>query len=395
MNLTVIGPTYPYRGGISHYTSLLVRTLRARNKVHFISYTRQYPSWLYPGNNDLDPSSELLIQEETNFRFDALNPLAWRKLPQTIIDHQPKLILLPWSTVYWSLFYFLFLRALRKVASTPVAFICHNVLEHEASSFKSWVSRKVLALGDWFVVHSQRDQGNLLKWIGDSRADSIRVSPHPVYQHLQVRLPGKLSARAQLGITADRVLLFFGFIREYKGLRYLLESLPIIRKHFPVHLLIAGEAWEEPRIYLRLIRKLNLEKAVTFNPHYIPNEGVETLFAAADLVVVPYVSATQSGIVQLAFGFRKPVVVGAVGGLPEVVEHGETGFLVRPRDPMAIAAAVLDFYNSGRERLMIANIERQLPRFSWQHMLETIEAIASDSGDSGLPMKGCASHIHP
>ncbi|HVN79690.1 MAG TPA: glycosyltransferase [Terriglobia bacterium] len=395
MNLTVIGPTHPYRGGISHYTSLLVRTLRTRHKVQFISYTRQYPAWLYPGNNDLDPSSELLVQEETDFRFDALSPQAWRELPQKVIGQLPRLILLPWSTVYWSVFYFLFLRALRGVSSTPVVFICHNVLEHEASIFKSRVSKSVLALGDWFVVHSRRDQANLLKWIGDSRADSIHVSPHPIYQHLQVRLPGKQSARLKLGVTADRVLLFFGFIREYKGLRYLLESLPAILQRFPVHLLIAGEAWEDPKIYLRLIQKLNLEKAVTFNPHYIPNEEVETFFAAADLVVVPYVSATQSGIVQLAFGFRKPVVVGAVGGIPEVVENGETGYLVPPRDPQAIAEAIIDFYNSGREQLFIANIERQLPRFSWQHMLETVEAIASKSCDAGLQLKGSAFRSHP
>jgi glycosyltransferase involved in cell wall biosynthesis len=377
MNLTVIGPTHPFRGGISHYTSLLVRTLKTRHQVQFISYSRQYPAWLYPGNNDRDPSSQLLILEDPDARFDALNPLAWNRLPRKILPHRPELVILPWSTVYWAPFYWLFLQAFRGVSTTPVAFICHNVLEHETSRLKSWISRSALALGDRFVVHSRRDQSNLLKWLGGDREEYIRVSPHPIYQHLHIRGLDKSSARAQLGLGADRVLLFFGFIREYKGLRYLLESLPLIQQHFPIHLLVAGEAWEDQRIYLDLIREMKLEKAVTFDPRYIPNEEVETLFSAADLVVIPYISATQSGIVQLAFGFHKPVVVGAVGGLPEVVAHGRTGYLIAPRNPQAIAEAVLDFYNFNRERLMIENIEHVLPKFSWLGMLETLDSLVS------------------
>jgi len=384
MRFTVIGPTHPFRGGISHYTFLLVRTLRSRHQIQFVSYCRQYPAWLYPGNNDRDPSRDLRILEQPDYRFDALNPLAWGRLPRRVLAHTPELIILPWSTVYWSPFYYIFLKSLGKRAAISVVFLCHNVLEHEGTGLKSRISRGVLVLGDRFVVHSLRDEANLLEWIGSQRRGDIRVSPHPVYEHLRTALHDKRSARARFGLTAERVLLFFGFIREYKGLRFLLRSLPLIHQHFPVHLLIAGEAWEDRRVYQELIRELRLEQSVTLNSQYIPNEEVATYFAASDLVVVPYVSATQSGIVQLAFGFRKPVVVGAVGGLPEVVEHKKTGYLVPPCSPQAIAEAVLDFYGANRESDMIENIEKILPRFSWQKMMETIEGLAGSCAASPM-----------
>jgi len=376
MKLSVVGPTHPFRGGISHYTSLLVRTLRSRYDVQFISYSRQYPAWLYPGNNDRDPSSSLLVHESPDREFDALNPWAWGGIAHRIVEHESQLVILPWSVFYWTPYYFLFLKALRKVTEATALFICHNVVEHESSWLKSSVSKRVLKMGDVFITHSQWDKANLQRWIGDSRSDQIWVNPHPVYQHLcQQALLTKAEARERLGLRTERVLLFFGFIREYKGLRYLLESLPYILKHYPVHLIIAGEVWEQKKIYNNLIRDLNLQNNVTFAHHYIPNEEVESYFAAADLVVIPYTSATQSGVVQLAFGFGKPVVVGKVGGLMEVVEDQRNGYLVRPRDPRAIADAVLDFYDQNRENEMIQNITSGLSRFSWQRMVETIQKV--------------------
>jgi glycosyltransferase involved in cell wall biosynthesis len=383
--LTVIGPTHPFRGGISHYTSLLVRALRTRFQVQFLSYSRQYPGWLYPGNNDRDPSASLLTYEPADGVFDALNPMEWRHLPNTIREHAPGLILLPWSTVYWVPFYACFLRACRRTLTSPVAFVCHNVLEHESSWLKSTLSKWVLGSGQLFLTHSERDRTLLSSWIGPERGNCVWTSPHPVYQHLMRPKLDKDQARAQLGIKADRVVLFFGFIREYKGLRYLLQSLPLIRERLAVHLIVAGEAWERTEPYFDLILSLGLKDSVTFNCRYVPNESVSLYFSAADLVAVPYVSATQSGIVQLAFGFRKPVLVGNVGGLPEVVDDRQTGYLVPPRNPRAIADAVLDFYEFGREQQMAENIEMQLPRFAWERMVNTIGEMIRSGSSSERP----------
>jgi glycosyltransferase involved in cell wall biosynthesis len=383
MKLSVVGPTYPFRGGISHYTSLLTRTLRKCHEVQFISYSRQYPAWLYPGSSDRDPSSSLIAGESPDQVFDALNPWAWRGVARTISKHQPRLVILPWSIVYWAPYYLIFLKALRRTSRAPVLFICHNVVEHESSWLKSAISRRALRRGDLFITHSHQDKANLVQWIGPSRESQVWVSPHPIYQHLRTQSLGKAAARARLGLNAERVLLFFGFVREYKGLRYLLESLPLILGEFSIHLIIAGEVWGELKTYTDLIRKLDLQNNVTFHHHYIPNEEVEAYFAAADIVTVPYVNATQSGIVQLAFGFRKPVIVGKVGGLPEVVEDLKTGYLVLPREPVAIANAVSDFYRANRESEMTQNIELQLPRFSWEKMLDTINEICTFQSRGG------------
>ena len=381
--LSVVGPTHPFRGGISHYTSLLVRALRRRCRVQFLSYSRQYPSWLYPGATDRDPSLKPVTLESPDETFDAVSPLAWWRLPATIALHGSELVVLPWTVAYWAPFYYLFLKALARGSGPPVLFICHNVIEHEASRLKSHLSGRVLCRGDYFLTHSGWDRDNLLGWIGPDRADRVRVSLHPVYDHLDAAAIDPATARARLGVNCERVLLFFGFIREYKGLRYLLQSLPLILNRFRVHLLVAGESWEDLQPYRELIEKLHLEERVTLHARYVPDEMVPTYFAAADLVVVPYTSATQSGIVQLAHGFRKPVVVGEVGGIPEAVEQGRTGFLVPPRNPEAIAEAVIHFFSSAGGSTMPGNIEARLREHSWERLAEAVESVARTAAPAG------------
>ena len=375
-SLIVIGPTHPFRGGIAHYTTLLVRGLRSSHDVQFFSYSRQYPHWLYPGNTDLDPSRSLLTHEQPTATFDALNPLAWVRLAGKVQASNSRLVILQWSTVYWTPFYWLFLRSLRKGHAPKTVFICHNVREHEPNWIKSALSRRVLKGADFFITHSQWDRENLERWLGGSRASSMRVCPHPAYEHLNQPVPSKAEARAALGIHCERVVLFFGFVRDYKGLRYLIESLPLVRAQLDVHLLIAGEVWGDSKPYHELIAHLGMATCVTFVEKYIPNEDVARYFAASDLVVIPYVSATQSGIVQLAYGFDKPVVVSRVGGLPEVVEENVTGYLVPPKDSAAISCAVLDFYQRNREAEMIEAIRRKRSAFSWERLCATIGGLA-------------------
>ena len=376
MSLTVIGPTHPFRGGIAHYTTLLVRSLRSSCQVQFFSYSRQYPHWLYPGSTDLDPSHSLLTKEEPSVRFDALNPLSWLRLAREVKRSNSRLVILQWSTVYWTPFYWLFLKSLGKGRQPRCVFICHNVMEHEPNWIKSAISRRVLNCADFFITHSEWDRHNLEHWLGSSRSGAIRVSPHPAYEHLTQPTLSKAEAKDALGILAERVVLFFGFIRDYKGLRYLIESLPLVREKLDVHLLIAGEIWGDAKPYHELIARLSLMDNTTLVEKYIPNEEVARYFAASDLVVIPYVSATQSGIVQLAYGFGKPVVVSRVGGLPEVVEDGVTGYLVPAKDSSAICGAILDFYQCNREASMSEAIQKKRSAFSWDRLCRTIEVLA-------------------
>jgi len=382
-NLSVVGPTHPFRGGISHYTSLLVRALRRNCRVQFLSYSRQYPVWLYPGATDRDPSLKPVTVEKPDATFDALSPRAWWGLPGRIALHGSELVVLPWTAAYWIPFYCVFLKALARDSGPPALFICHNVIEHETSRLKNRLSGSLLRRGDYFLVHSDWDRANLLNWIGRDRAHRVTVSPHPVYDHFNAAGIDPAAARAQLGVNCERVLLFFGFIREYKGLRYLLQSLPLILDRFRVHLLVAGESWEDLRPYRELIENLRLEERVTLHARYVPDEMVPTYFAAADLVVVPYTSATQSGIVQLAHGFRKPVVVGNVGGIPEAVEQGRTGYLVAPRSPKAIAEAVIQFFSSQGGSTMPGHIDARLQEHSWARLAEAVEAVGRTAAVDG------------
>ena len=377
MKFSVIGPTHPFRGGISHYTSLLVRTLRTRHDVQFISYSRQYPSWLYPGATDRDPSTVPAFEEQIDVRFDALSLWQWWKISGQIGQNRPDLVILPWSAVYWSPFYGTFLLGLSRFKTIRVLFICHNVREHESSFLKSAISKMALSHGHAYVTHSEWDRKNLLSWLGKVREPQVKACVHPLYQPFSGRRLNKEEARALLGIKEERVLLFFGFIREYKGLEYLLRSIPLLLREIPIHLIIAGEVWGNPTPYTELIRELRIGSYVSFFNRYVPNEEVSIFFDAADLVTIPYVSATQSGVVQLAFAFNKPVVVGNVGGLSEAVEDGKTGYLIPPRSPEAIAQAVVNFYLSGRAPEMVMAIQEMRSRDSWITLAGAIEELAA------------------
>lgn len=387
MKLVVIGPTHPFRGGASQYGTLLVKALRERHEVFFASYSRQYFGWMYPGSTDRDPSA-LEVREEPDFLFDAVSPRAWRRLADDVAARAPDLVILPWTVTYWAPFFHVFLRRLSKSPNPPrTAFLCHNIVEHEESTLKRSISRRVLGQANVFITHSREDAAQLNDLLGLGETDRIRTSPHPEYRHLNVRPVDQAAARAKLGITAERVALFFGFVRSYKGIEVLADAMPLVVKELPVHLVVAGEFWDGPRPFLRRLRKLGVESAVTTVPRFIPNEEVPDYFAASDLVVIPYHSATQSGIVQMAYGFERPVVATRVGGLPEMIRDGETGTLVPPRDPAALAAAIVDFFRSGRGPAMRAAIQGRRGEFSWDRMVETIEACAaprtgSDAGAS-------------
>ena len=383
MKVVVVGPTHPFRGGVSQYGTLLVKALRQRHEVFFASYSRQYLGWMYPGASDRDPSA-LAIHEEPDFLFDAVSPRAWRRLADDVAARSPDLVLLPWTVAYWAPFFHIFLRRLAKAARRPrTAFLCHNVVEHEDSAIKRSISRRVLGQADVFITHSRADAALLKDLLGLADEGRVLVSPHPEYRHLNVRPVDQAAARAKLGITAERVILFFGFVRNYKGIEVLADAMPLLLAELSVHLVVAGEFWDGARRFLWRLKKLGLEDAVTTVPRFVPNEEVPVFFIAADLVVLPYRSATQSGVVQMAYGFERPVVATNVGGLPEMIRDGETGILVPPGDPAALASAIVDFFRNGRGPAMRAAIQGRRGEFSWERMVETIEACAAGRTGSG------------
>lgn len=380
MKIDLVGPSYPFRGGISYYTTLLFKHLKAKHRVRFYCFRRQYPGFLFPGKTDKEKSLFYLSQDDSQPILDALNPLTWVRVARKIIKDRPQLTIFPWWVAYWTPQYLTIISLLKVFSKTRILFICHNVGEHEPHFVKAFVSRLVLSRGDCFVVHSTHEKAALTALIGQR---DIAVTHHPTYEVFNTETIPKGSARERLGISDEKVMLFFGFVRRYKGLKDLIEALPLILAKMSVRLLIVGEFWEDKRHYLQLIEKLGVRQQVTIIDRYVPNEEIPVYFWASDLVVLPYTSVTGSGLLQLALGFGKPVVTTRVGDLPEIVADRRTGFLVAPQSPAEIASAVVDFYRNHDAEEMSVQIKRENTRFSWDHLTDTIEGFFDKGRRSG------------
>ena len=372
MKFCVIGPTYPFRGGIAHYTTLLVKHLRERHQVVFYSYSRQYPRWLFPGSTMPDPSSDAL-KEPCERIIDPFNPFTWWQTAQRIAADKPDVLLLQWWTPFW-LPLLLTVSVIARRARIPILYLCHQMIEPDSSALELLLARPALRLGDAFIVVSQKDFAMAQRILGDK---PIRVGHHPIYDGFPRQGLTRLEARAHLGIEPDEpLLLFFGFVRRYKGLRYVLDALGQLSQ--PPRLLIAGEFWEEEALYRDLIRQLGLEQHVIIHNRYIPNEEIEPYFVAADALVLPYLSGSQSGVGMIALNYGIPVIATSIGGLAETITHGETGLIVPPADSAALATAIERFFCEGLSEPFCAAMSQTRTHLSWDALIRIIEESSND-----------------
>ncbi len=378
VKICIVGPTYPYRGGIAHYTTLLVKHLReAGHTIPFYSYTRQYPRWLFPGKTDKDPSVTPL-RVECEYVLDPTNPLTWWRLCRKIRADNPDLVILQWWVPYWTPSLRYISRWLKKHTRAKIVYICHNVVPHEGGGvLDRRFALTVLRQGDSFIVHSEQDLHRLHALLPRAKVVKAQL---PTYAELAHRTePAQTQAlRQQLQLDADQhILLFFGFVRPYKGLEYLIQALPLVQQQIKVHLLVVGEFWSSPDFYQRYAQEYGVEAAITFINRYVPNEELGPYFAVADVVVLPYVAATQSAVVQLAFGFGKPVITTRVGGLHEVVSDGVNGLVVPPQDEVALAEAIVRYFSDDLGAAMTQQIaqETNSALFAWHKLVSSIEQI--------------------
>ncbi|MFQ5708770.1 MAG: glycosyltransferase [bacterium] len=371
MKIALFGPTYPFRGGIAHYTTILARQLKARHEVRLFGFKRFYPHWLHPAKTDRDQSQFLLKEDDTRLILDSVNPFTWVKLAKEIAAFEPDLVILSWWISFWAPHYYTVVKQIRRRVDTRVLFICHNVIDHESFVLGRRLTESVLKLGDLFLVHSQEDFDNLKGIFPDATVQKVF---HPNYLIFQRKSLSREEARKELGLNQDTIL-FFGFVRPYKGLALLLEALPGVLEKRQVQLVVAGEFWKDKAFYLKKIKSLRIEKNVQIVDRYIANEEIATYFKATDLLVMPYTSATGSGVVQLAFAFDLPAIVTNVGALPEVVLHGQTGYVVPKQDAQALAEHIVKFFEEKRWSEFRENIKRDKQRFSWDNLVQTIETL--------------------
>jgi len=369
-NIAIIGPVYPYKGGISHYTSLMAKNLSKDFEVTVISFKKLYPKFLFR-QKQKDFSEVIFKVENTKYLINTTNPFSWQKSANYINHINPDIVIFQWWHPY---FFFCYRYIIQFIKNKNILFVYHNVFPHENFPFAKTITKLLLTKGDYFILHSNQDVADLCSIYPSAK---YRKTVHPTYNTFKFTGINKSEARENLGIAKNvKILLFFGFVREYKGLIYLINAFPQICKELDnCLLLIVGEFREDKSKYINLIDELGIAQNVKIIDNYVPDQEIENIFMSSDLVILPYISSTQSGIVQIAFGFEKPVIVTNVGGLPEVVKNGITGYVVEPKDSDAIAQATIKFFKENKAEIFSENINKESYKYSWDHMNEIINSF--------------------
>lgn len=383
MRLALIGPTHPYRGGIAQYTACLYSALeREGHEVLVISFKRLYPSLLFPGSSQTD-SSTCPLQVPHEALLDSISPRSWRLTSRRLANFRPDAVVAQWWHPFFGPAYAGVISRLRRRMSVPAVFLCHNVFPHERPAVPgidrllAWSIARTFRHVDGFLAHSEE----LVNQIGRLRKGAvIRRIFHPVYDFY----PRAGSRRT----PGDRPrLLFFGNVRRYKGLDVFLEALGIVRREMMFEATVAGEFYMDGTPFRTLAGRLGLDDCLVWKDHYITNEEVPTIFEQADLVVLPYIDATQSGVVPLAYRFGVPVVASDVGGLSEVVQEGRTGYLVPSGNPDVLARRIVQYFREGKRAEFEANIEHFREQLNWGQVVKTlVEVVAAvrTSGSAGI-----------
>jgi glycosyltransferase involved in cell wall biosynthesis len=371
VKIAIIGPVYPFRGGIAHYTTQLVRSLSECHEVKVFSFQRQYPAWLYPGRSDKDPGQKP-VSIEAEYSIDSLNPISWVRTARKIRHYSPDILVIEWWVTFWAPT-FTTIAFLCRQSKIPVAFLIHNILPHE----KSWLHRPLawitLKQGDHFIVHTSREYARLLALIPNA---NVEICPFPVDEMLSEPVSlNQAEARRCLNLPeTGHMVLFFGIVRPYKGLMFLLEALSLLRENIrSLYLVVVGEFWESKASYEGMIELLELSGQVFLEDRYISNEEIGIFFRAADLFVAPYVGGTQSAVAALALGFGIPLIATewSAAGIDDA--HIGQVQVVPSGDVQALAAAIQTYFESAPP-LVVTN---PLPIPSgWDNLRATIQKMA-------------------
>ena len=372
MRITLIGPFPPFRGGISDFNTALFNELDISHDIQILNYSTQYPKFLFPGKTQYkDNFGESLKSERI---LSSINPFTWSKTVNKIIEFQPDLVVIH----YWMPFFAPALRkisvSLKKKIYVKIIAICHNLVPHENRVYNQLFTKIFLNKVDRFVVMSESVKLDLLKIIPNAK---YKLTPHPIYNIFGNSIDKEI-AKKNLGINAKNVILFFGLIREYKGLDILLKSIPIIKQELNDFIVIvAGECYEKTEKYSAIVEELKIQDSVDFRFKFISDHEVSEYFSAANVVALPYRSATQSGIIQIAYNFDRPIIVSDVGGLAEIVLNGETGYVVKP-DSNEFAKAIIKYFKEDKFEEFSKNIKVHKHLFSWEKFIDNLMELASE-----------------
>jgi D-inositol-3-phosphate glycosyltransferase len=367
-----IGPAYPYRGGIASFNDRLAQQFTAEgHDIEIFTFTLQYPKFLFPGRTqytDGPPPEGIRIFRKLN----SVNPVNWIATGLKIKKEKPDILLIRFWLPFMGPCFGTIARLARSNKFTKVICIFDNVIPHEKRPGDIAMTKYFTGSIDGAIVMSQTVMNDLKTF---RKEIPVTLSPHPLFDNYGARL-GRGEALKALNLDPEySYLLFFGFIRSYKGLDILIDAFSDQRlRNRKIKLIIAGEFYEDDSPYKDQIKKYNLEDDIIFFDHFIKDNEVPLFFSAADIVVQPYKTATQSGVTQIAFYFEKPMLVTDVGGLREIVPDGKCGYVVNP-DPESIAAAIIDYFDNDRSEEFTAGVRKEKEKFSWDKMTEAIVGV--------------------
>lgn len=370
MKIIIIGTAYPYRGGLAAFNERLAgQFINEGHEVEMYTFTLQYPSFLFPGKTQFtdDPAPAGI---PITRRINSCNPFNWLSAGCELRKKKADLVVFAYWMSFMAPCFGTLAREIKRNRHSRCVALIHNMIPHEPNLLDKLFPGYFVKAMDAFTTLSQAVIGDIEKF--DKSGKPKHWAPHPIYDHYG-ELIEKSEARRQLGLQEDgRYVLFFGFIRDYKGLDLLLDAFGDIRlQDMGVKLVVAGEFYGDPKPYLDRIRQLDISSHVVMCNDYIPDSKVNLYFRACDIVAQPYKSATQSGVTQIAFHFEKPMLVTNVGGLPEIVPDGKIGYVVEP-DAQSIADALVRYYKENREAAFTEGVREEKQKYSWSRMTEAV-----------------------
>lgn len=371
--VVIIGSAYPLRGGgITTFNERLAKAFQDNgDRVVIYTFSLQYPSFLFPGTTQYSkeaPPEGLDIRITIN----SINPLTWISTAKLVIKEKPDLTIIRYWLPFMAPCLGTISRLIKRKSQTKIVSITDNIIPHEKGIGDNVLSNYFVKSVDAFVAMSKSVLADL------NQFDTIKPRayyPHPLYDNFG-KTVDKSIAKEKLKLERNiSYMLFFGFIRDYKGLDILLNALKSQRlQDLPIKLLIAGEFYGNERKYLQMIKELNISNKIDLRSSFIPNTDVYLYFCASSLVVQPYKNATQSGVTQIAYHFGKPMITTNVGGLSEMIPNGKVGYVVEP-NAESLENAIYRFFSEKREEEFSENVKTERERFSWNGLIKTIDSL--------------------
>jgi glycosyltransferase involved in cell wall biosynthesis len=376
MNVIIIGPAHPLRGGgITTFNERLARQLHNEgHQTSIFSFSLQYPGFLFPGKSQFtdEPAPKDL---DIHTRINSVNPFNWLRVGHEIKRLKPDMVIVRYWIPLMGPCLGTILRIIKKNKHTRIICIADNVVPHEKRFGDKAFTRYFIKPVDAFITMSEKVLADLRLFTNKKAL----LVPHPLYDNFGEKIL-KAAARKELGIRNEElVVLFFGFIRKYKGLDILLEAMNLLQNHKPqttnIKLLIAGEFYEDRKIYDDQIHKLGISDNLILHTHFIPDSEVKNYLCAADVVIQPYRNATQSGVTPLAYHFEVPMIVTNVGGLPAMVPDNKAGLVAEP-NAASLAKKIQEYFDKGENHFLPYLLEEK-KKFSWTKLVESILEVAN------------------